>query len=235
MRFNVFTSLKPDLSYKGGFMSRTQVLLLICLAMLAFAGNSLLCRLALKDSVIDPASFTSLRIGSGAATLWLILQFKGGKNNVAGSWLSALALFIYAACFSFAYVGLAAGTGALLLFAAVQISMIGYGLWTGERLTKLQLAGLMLAFSGLVFRLVPGFSFSSILDSTLMVFAGVAWGIYSLRGRNAVNPLAATAKNFCRAAFFAIPLTLIFLPQHTLESIGVWAAIVSGSISSGVG
>lgn len=203
--------------------------------MLAFAGNSLLCRLALRDSGIDPASFTSLRIGSGATTLWLVVQFKSGKNNDTGSWLSALALFIYAVCFSFAYVNLAAGTGALLLFGAVQLSMIGHGLWTGERLTKRQLAGLVLAFSGLVFLLAPGFILPSLRDSMLMVFAGVAWGIYSLRGRSAVNPLAATAKNFYRAAIFIIPLSLMVLPQDALESTGVWAAIVSGALASGVG
>ena len=163
-------------------MSRTRVFVLTLLAMTAFAGNSLLCRLALKDTRIDAASFTSIRIISGALILWLIVRMRGGTHSASGSWLSALALFLYAGGFSFAYVSLPAGTGALLLFGAVQVTMIGYALWAGEPLRKRQAAGFILAFGGLIGLLLPGLSAPPLQGSLLMLGAGVAWGVYSLRG-----------------------------------------------------
>ncbi|MDD5322628.1 MAG: hypothetical protein PHD43_18840 [Methylococcales bacterium] len=177
-------------------MARTQLLFLTLLAMVAFAGNSLLCRLALKHTGIDPASFTSIRIISGALTLGLIMRMRGGAHSTAGSWPSALALFIYAAGFSYAYVSLPAATGALLLFGAVQATMIGYGLWTGERLGMRQSAGFICAFSGLAGLLLPGLPTPPLPASLLMLSAGVTWGVYSLRGKGAGDPTRVTSGNF---------------------------------------
>ncbi|HTD28591.1 MAG TPA: hypothetical protein VK660_04305, partial [Xanthomonadaceae bacterium] len=181
--------------------SRGLTYLLTLLAMIAFAGNSLLCRLALKSTRIDAASFTSIRIVSGALALWLIVQLRGGAHATAGTWLSALALFAYAACFSFAYISLPAATGALLLFGAVQATMIGYGLWTGERLGMRQSVGLICACGGLLGLLLPSAFSSTTAASTsaasplpaaiLMLAAGCAWGAYSLRGRGSADPVAA--------------------------------------------
>lgn len=148
-------------------MPYARIMALTSLAMMAFAGNSLLCRVALKQTSIDPASFTTIRLISGAVMLWLVVRTSRGTHTGGGNWLSALALFVYAAGFSFAYVILPAGTGALLLFGAVQATMIGYGVWTGERLLRLQLGGLLLAFGGLVGLLLPGLSAPSLNGSIL--------------------------------------------------------------------
>lgn len=216
-------------------MPRTKILILTLLAMIAFAGNSLLCRLALKDTGIDAASFTSIRIVSGAIVLWLIVRLRGGEQRVAGSWLSALALFGYAAGFSFAYINLTAATGALLLFGAVQTTMIGYGLWHGERLQKQQVAGLACALAGLVGLLLPGVSAPPLLGSALMLGAGAAWGIYSLRGKGAGDPISATAGNFIRAVPFCAGLSIAMLSFASVEQAGFWFAIASGAITSGIG
>src|SRR5947209_18294652 len=157
-----------------------RVFVLTLLAMTAFAGNSLLCRFALKRTTIDAASFTFIRILSGAVALWLIVTIRKGSSQKAGSWASALALFAYAAAFSFAYLTLSAGTGALLLFGAVQATMILWGWWTGERLRVWQCVGLVFALGGLVTLLLPGLSTPPLVGSILMLGAGVAWGIYSL-------------------------------------------------------
>jgi drug/metabolite transporter (DMT)-like permease len=139
-------------------MTYARILALTSLAMIAFAGNSLLCRAALNHTSIDAASFTTIRLMSGAVMLWLVARLRRGTYTGAGNWLSAFVLFAYAAGFSFAYVSLPAATGALLLFGAVQATMIGHGIWVGERLRRLQLFGLMLAFGGLVGLLLPGLS-----------------------------------------------------------------------------
>ena len=203
--------------------------------MVAFAGNSLLCRIALKNTGIDPASFTSVRLISAAVTLWLIVQVNRVPDSGKGNWPSALALFVYAAGFSFAYVGLTAATGALLLFGAVQTTMIGYGLWKGERFQKLQLVGLVLAVGGLVGLLLPGLSAPPLDSSLLMLGAGVAWGIYTLRGRGAGNPVKVTAGNFLRTVPVAIALSLVMIGQFSLDSAGVLYAAVSGALASGIG
>lgn len=150
--------------------------------MVAFAGNSLLCRLALKSTGIDAASFTSIRIAAGALVLWALVRIRDGRRETAGTWTSAFWLFAYAAGFSFAYVTLPASTGALLLFGAVQATMIGYGLWKGERLGAVQVAGVLIAFGGLGGLLLPGLSAPPALGAALMLFAGIAWGVYSLWG-----------------------------------------------------
>ena len=164
-------------------MSNARIIVLTSLAMVAFAGNSLLCRAALRDSSIDAASFTTIRLVSGAVVLWLIVRMRHSSPAGAGNWTSAFALFVYAAGFSFAYTGLSAATGALLLFGAVQATMIGYGIWVGERLHKPQLIGLALAFGGLIGLMLPGLSAPPLYGSVLMLVSGVAWGIYSLRGK----------------------------------------------------
>jgi drug/metabolite transporter (DMT)-like permease len=216
-------------------MSRPRVAVLTLLAMLAFAGNSLLCRLALKHAAIDPASFTAIRIASGALVLWLIVRVRIGRAKLLGSWPSAFALFVYAAAFSFAYVSLTAATGALLLFGAVQATMIGYGLWRGERLNGRQGVGLVLAGVGLVGLLLPGLSAPPLRGSLLMLAAGVAWGVYSLRGKGSGDPLRATAGNFLRAVVFAAALSFAMLARVSLDGLGVGCAIASGALASGIG
>ncbi len=212
---------------------RTAVLTL--LAMLAFAGNSLLCRLALKAGQIDAASFTAIRIVSGALVLALLMRQRGAHPLAAGSWRSAWALFVYAAGFSFAYLGLSAATGALLLFGSVQATMIGYGLWSGERLARWQVLGLALALAGLLVLLLPGLAAPSPAHAALMTAAGIAWGIYSLRARGSGDPAAATAGNFVRAAAIASLSGLAFLPWSHIEWRGVGYAVASGALASGLG
>jgi drug/metabolite transporter (DMT)-like permease len=216
-------------------MSRSRVLTLTALAMLAFAGNSLLCRLALADTTIDAGSFTSVRIISGALTLWLIVQLRSGSQGLAGNWPSAAALFAYAAGFSLAYIQLSAATGALLLFGAVQATMIGYGFWKGDRLRGWQIVGFVCAILGLVALLLPGLSAPPLHSAALMVGAGIAWGIYSLRGRGAGDPTSATAGNFVRAVPFTAVLSFIMLSQFSLDVAGVSYAIASGALTSGLG
>jgi drug/metabolite transporter (DMT)-like permease len=216
-------------------MSRPLTVVLTVLAMLAFAGNSILCRLALKHTAIDAATFTSIRLLAGALTLWLILRLRGGSPKGAGNWGSALALFAYAAGFSFAYINLTAATGALLLFGSVQATMIGVGLWRGERLTTLQSLGLLCAMSGLAALLWPGLSAPPPLASALMVGAGIAWGIYSLRGKGAGDPTVVTAGNFLRAVPISIAMSLAAWSWQSVDQAGVVYALASGALASGVG
>src|SRR5437016_8625525 len=212
-----------------------RVFILTLLAMIAFAGNSLLCRLALKRTTIDAASFTFIRILSGAVALWIIVIISKGTWRKAGSWASALALFAYAAAFSFAYISLSAGTGALLLFGAVQATMILWGLRTGERMRTRQWLGLALAVGGLVALLFPGLSAPPIDGALVMICAGIAWGFYSLRGKGAGDPVTTTAGNFLRAVVFAAGLSTVLLPWVKLDLAGAGYAILSGAIASGVG
>jgi drug/metabolite transporter (DMT)-like permease len=222
----------------------TRLFLLTLVAMIAFAGNSLLCRLALKQTTIDAASFTFIRIFSGATALWLIIKTRRKlmvdrtaslSLRQAGNWPSALALFAYAAAFSFAYNTLSAGTGALLLFGAVQATMILWGLRKGEWLRARQLVGLAVAMSGLVVLLFPGLSAPPFGGSMLMLGAGMAWGIYSLRGKAEKNPASATAGNFLRAVPLAAIISIILFPRTRLDRAGIGYAVLSGAIASGVG
>ncbi len=254
--------------------------MLTLLAIIAFASNSLLCRAALKQTTVDAATFTFVRIFSGAAALWLIVKMRrrsvvertarplvdGSEIRVkfpppqsypkgrgdpfslrektrmrvlswkdAGNWWSALALFIYAAAFSFAYVDLSAGTGALLLFGAVQATMILWGLHKGERLDLIQIVGFIVAMTGLIVLASPGLSAPPLTGSILMLGAGVAWGIYSLRGKGETNPASVTAGNFARAVPFAAAVSIIFVPWFHVDLAGVSYAIISGAITSGLG
>ncbi|MEO7885500.1 DMT family transporter [Polaromonas sp.] len=229
-------------------MSLARTATLTTLAMIAFAGNSLLCRLALSHTRIDPASFTTIRLVSGAITLWLVMRAKAGASQDhrgkdsgikatrgAGSWLSALALFAYAASFSFAYSRLPTGSGALLLFGAVQATMIGHGIWTGERLRRLQLAGMVLACGGLVGLLLPGVSAPSLDAAALMLCSGTAWGIYSLRGRGKGDPVRVTTGNFLRAAPIALVLSVLMMGDVTVDAAGLLYALTSGVLTSAIG
>jgi drug/metabolite transporter (DMT)-like permease len=221
---------QPDIS-----MPLARIALLTSLAMIAFASNSLLCRAALKHTSIDAASFTTIRLIAGALVLWLIVQMRFSRREGRGNWISALALFVYAAGFSFAYVSLSASTGALLLFGAVQATMIGLGLWSGERLQRMQLVGLVLALGGLVGLLSPGLSAPPLSGSLLMLSAGVAWGVYSIRGKGAGDPMKVTAGNFLRAVPVAAVLILLIKRDLSVDAAGFWYAIVSGAVASGLG
>jgi len=225
-------------------MSITRLILLTLFAMLAFAGNSVLCRLAFQQTSIDPASFTAIRLLSGALMLALLVQFrrgdatvsrKRGMSAIGGNWPSACALFAYAGGFSFAYTSLTTGTGALLLFGAVQATMIMAGWWAGERLTVRQTGGLLLALAGLVAVMLPGLSAPPLGAALLMLSAGIAWGIYSLRGRGTADPVGATAGNFLRAAPLSVLLGGVLLAQQQLDGLGILYAVLSGAIASGLG
>lgn len=216
-------------------MSPARLIALTSLAMLAFACNSLLCRVALIHTRIDAASFTAIRLLSGALMLGLIVRMRGGLRSGGGNWASALALFVYAAGFSFAYLSLPASTGALLLFGAVQATMICHGLWSGERLRRLQLAGFALALAGLVGLLAPSLTAPPLFGSLLMLSAGIAWGVYSLRGKGAGDPLQVTAGNFLRAVPIAAILSALMLNAATVDGAGMVYAVLSGALASGIG
>ena len=216
-------------------MTYARIVSLTVLAMTAFAGNSLLCRLALKETAIDPASFTAIRLVSGALVLWLLARIKHSAVKGEGNWFSAFALFAYAAGFSFAYISLTAASGALLLFGAVQVTMIGHGIWKGERLRVLQVLGVMLAFGGLTGLLLPGLSAPPLTGATLMIGAGVAWGIYSLRGKGAGDATRVTAGNFMRAVPITLVLSVFTLNFAQVDVPGFYYAIASGALASGMG
>jgi len=209
-----------------------RVISLVALAMSAFAANSLLCRIALTHTATDPASFTVVRMLAGAGTLSLIVLLRKRAPGNNGSWQGAFSLLVYAAAFSFAYVKLPAGTGALLLFGSVQATMVVAGLYQGEHLRVMQWVGLLTAFCGLVVLVAPGIHAPDPYGATLMAIAGMAWGSYSLLGRKQGDPLRATAGNFLKAA----PFSLLLLPfADSIDLPGATFAILSGSISSGVG
>lgn len=204
-------------------------------AMLAFAANSLLCRLALAGGGIDPASFGAIRVVAGAVALAVIVRLRAGSGAAGGDWISAAMLFAYVAFFSFAYASLSAGTGALILFGAVQLTMFGWALRGGERFTSAAWCGLALAAAGLVFLVLPGVSAPPLFGAALMALAGAAWGVYSLRGRGGGDPLRATAGNFLRAAPLALVLWLPFADVARADAAGIVLAVVSGAVTSGVG
>lgn len=210
--------------------------LLTALALLAFAGNSILCRLALGSHAISPAGFTAVRLGAGAAALWLLVALRtGGVPKPAGQWASAAALFAYAAAFSFAYVSLGAGTGALILFGAVQLTMILAGLRAGERPAAAEWIGLGLAVSGLVVLAFPGLTSPAPAGAALMAAAGVAWGVYSLRGRGSAEALRNTAGNFLLTVPMAALLLAVAGGTAGWTARGALLAAISGALASGVG
>jgi len=213
-----------------------RIALWTALALLAFAANSILCRLALSHGLIDPASFTTVRLVAGAVTLALLARIASTTRTPADpSWSAAALLFLYAAPFSFAYGALTTGTGALLLFGAVQVTMIVGAIRAGDRPTPGQWLGLGLAFGGLVYLVFPGITAPSPRGATLMLVAGLAWGLYSLRGRAARNPLAQTASNFARTVPMVLALSLVAQRSVHVEPRGLVLALVSGALASGVG
>lgn len=216
-------------------MTAPRVAALTAVAMLAFAGNSLLCRLAMRDAAMDPVLFTLVRIGAAAAVLALWQGARGRLWPVRADLRSAIALFAYALAFSLAYVRLPAGTGALLLFGAVQVTMIGWGLWRGDALSARQWAGLAIALAGLLVLLLPGIGAPAPHSAVLMVLAGVAWGAYSLRGKRAADPVAATAGNFVLALPLAVTAALILGVDGGASRAGMVYAILSGAVTSGAG
>jgi drug/metabolite transporter (DMT)-like permease len=230
---------------------RTRTAAYTILALVAFAANSILCRLALRHASIDAATFSAIRLSAGAATLLLLMAWtrretdrtpdpvRAGAASPAapanGSWLSASMLFLYAIPFSFAYNGLTAGTGALILFGSVQATMILGAVRSGERANPLQWLGLALALAGLVYLLFPGLAAPPLHSAALMAVAGIAWGIYSLRGRGAANPLAQTSGNFARSVPLALGVLLVARPHLAILPEGAWLAVASGALASGLG
>jgi drug/metabolite transporter (DMT)-like permease len=215
----------------------TSTPLLTVVAMFAFAANSLLCRLALGDEQIDAASFATVRVVSGAVTLSLFMlpYWRRGDRRARFDWGAAGMLFGYVIFFSFAYLSLSAGTGALLLFGSVQLTMIIAALRAGEPFNTWSWTGLLLAVAGLVYLVSPGISAPDPLGAVLMIVAGLAWGLYSLLGRRAGNPLESTANNFILAAPMAIAVSILFIGDLQLSTRGLLLAVASGSIASGLG
>lgn len=215
-------------------MSRTP--LYTTLALIAFAANSVLCRLALSRGVIDPASFSAIRLLAGAGTLAVVVRASApSRAPVTPSWASAALLFLYAVPFSFAYTSLSAGTGALLLFGAVQATMILASLRRSERPRAAQWLGLASAFGGLTYLVLPGVTAPSPRGAALMLLAGVAWGLYTLRGRGVSNPLGQTASNFARTVPMILAITLVGYGGLHLQLDGVLLALLSGALASGLG
>ena len=205
-------------------------------ALVAFAANSLLTRGALAGGRLDPASFLALRIGAGAGMLALLARrHTAAPHDPANDWRAAAALIGYAVAFTFAYARVGAGLGALVLFGAVQSTMIAAGLRAGERPGRLEVAGLTVALSGLVILTLPGASRPSLVGVALMAIAGACWGLYSLRGRRSLDPLVGTAHNFLRALPVALLVLVWQWPHRHITPTGVLLAVTSGAITSGLG
>jgi len=214
-----------------------KTILYTTIALLAFAANSVICRYALKDHAIDPGMFTSIRLSSGALILVIfVLVSKERRNEKSkGSWISAAMLFLYAAAFSYAYVSLETGIGALIIFGVVQITMISSSIISGYKLSLIEWLGIVLALSGFLYLLLPGASAPSLTGFLLMTLSGIGWGIYSLRGKNSKHPLVDTAYNFLRSLPFLV-LLLYFLAQEShFTTEGVFLALLSGIVTSGLG
>lgn len=226
--------MPPAIPHTSAPLLRT--IILTTVAMIAFAANSVLCRQALGEGHIDAASFTSLRMISGAVTLLVILLLRRSpRAATTASWKSALMLFLYMAFFSFAYISLGAGTGALLLFGAVQLTMFSVALFRGEHFSLVSWVGLIAAIGGLVYLVSPGVSAPDLSGAAMMLVSGVAWGVYSLMGKGGKDPLEATARNF----IYCIPLVLIvsavFWGDMQVAPKGFFLAIASGALASGCG
>ncbi len=212
-------------------------IILTSLALIAFAANSVLCRMALGNDTIDAAGFTIIRLLSGALVLLLILQITHNKksSSAKGNWLGGLMLFLYAITFSYAYITLDTGTGALILFGSVQISMLLISIVRGNRLHISEWVGVFIAFSGLVYLVMPGVTAPSLTGFVLMTTAGIAWGIYTLNGRGSTSPLHDTAYNFLRTLPFVAVVTILTLTRIRFTYEGLLLAVLSGAVASGVG
>ncbi len=212
-------------------------LLLTLLAMLAFAANSVLCRMALGDHLIDAASFTTIRLVSGALMLALILLLKDSslRKNITLDIKASMALFLYAICFSFAYIDLTTGTGALILFGTVQLTIIIYGVFQGDRPKVTAWLGILIACSGLAYLVSPGVTAPSLTGTILMITAGLAWGVYTWCGKGVSKPVASTTWNFIGTIPMAIAASLVFIGKIDVQLPGVLLAMLSGALASGVG
>lgn len=214
--------------------------------MIAFAANSVIGRMAIgsgQTPLIDPASYSAMRLISGALMLALLVAItESGSNRSprfrSGSWTSAFALFAYAVAFSYAYVALETGIGALILFACVQATMIGWALKEGDRPSRLEWVGLITAFGAFIWLISPGLSAPDPWAAALMALSGIAWGVYSLRGRGLPDPLKATADNFMRSLVFFIPLgVMVMVAGYGVHASGrgLLLATLSGAVTSGLG
>lgn len=220
-----------------------RLFLLTLLTMTAFAANSVFGRLALDSSTadiaIDPASYSLIRLASGAIMLLLLFRFTSKSTKLdkqtSGNWISAFALFAYAAAFSYAYVSLESGMGALILFSCVQGTMIGWAIYSGDRPNLFELTGMTIAFGAFLWLVSPGLAAPNPIAASLMALSGIAWGVYSLRGKQAADPLIATTGNFTRAVPFALLLTLLAIQHLSVSLFGTIMAIASGAISSAMG
>lgn len=217
--------------------STTRAVVYTIAAMLAFAGNSVICRLALRDGAIDPASFTAIRLFSGAVVLLLIFRLtrRGDSLRTHGGWSSALMLFLYAICFSYAYISLSAGAGALILFGFVQATMITIGVWSGDRPGIVEWLGWSVAFGGLIWLVLPGVQAPEPVGASIMAIAGIAWGIYSARGRAESDALASTASNFTLSLTMVLAMLAVTFSGADLSGRGALLAILSGALTSGIG
>ena len=217
--------------------TRFRTAVLTALALIAFAANSVLCRLALGEATIDAASFTTIRLVSGALVLLTLAGVAAKKNSAgdSGSWTSAFMLFLYAVTFSFAYISLNTGTGALILFGSVQATMIIFAIGKGERLGLMGVLGLFAALAGLTYLVFPGLAAPSPAGAALMAAAGISWGIYSLRGRGSVSPVAVTTDNFLRSTPFVLLISLIFFQDLHITFKGAFLAALSGGLTSAIG
>ncbi|WP_246132648.1 DMT family transporter [Devosia ginsengisoli] len=229
----------PTVSLRGSEVSCTpmKVTILTIIAMLAFAANSVLARLALSGGGIDPLSYTGMRLVSGAAVLAVLVFFRRqrGAGKGMGSWSGAVALLLYAVAFSIAYVMVGAGPGALILFASVQMGMLAWAVFKGERPGLLEWLGITIAFFALAYLVSPGLVAPSLSGAVLMVVAGLSWAAYSLLGKGSLSPLADTAGNFIRCLPVGILLIVIGMLVFKPNMAGVVYAVASGAIASGLG
>jgi drug/metabolite transporter (DMT)-like permease len=214
-----------------------RTLILTALALIAFAANSVLCRLALDGGTIDAAGFTVIRLLSGALVLSAILKIKNNKSRLSskGSWSASFMLFLYAITFSYAYITLDTGTGALILFGAVQITMIALSLLSGNRLHLSEWLGVSIAFTGFVYLVLPGVTTPSVIGFSLMTVAGMAWGVYTLKGKGSESPLRDTAYNFLRTIPMIAIVGIAAISQAHFSTTGIGLAVLSGGIASGIG
>ncbi|MEM1176117.1 MAG: DMT family transporter [Pseudomonadota bacterium] len=216
-------------------MLNSRTLLLTATAMVAFAANSVLCRLGLGAGLIDAASYSSIRLVSGAVMLALLVLLRGGSLNRRPDLRMVAGLFVYVVCFSYAYLTLDTATGALVLFAAVQLTMFAVSLAGGERFNVGSWLGLALALGGLIYLLLPSASSPDPLGAVLMATAGVAWGVYSLCGRAVTDATTSTALNFVYAAPVAVAVGLVLPGEVVITASGTAYAVASGAVASGLG
>lgn len=217
--------------------SLLKTILLTVLALIAFAANSVLCKMALGENAIDASGFTIIRLLSGAIVLSIILLMSKNKSSMQkkGSWFSSFMLFLYVIAFSFAYKSLDTGTGALIMFGAVQISMITISIINGNKLHFSEWIGVIVSFLGFVYLILPGITSPSTIGFILMVVAGTAWGIYTLNGKNSKNPLRDTTFNFIRTIPFLLVLLILVYKDVKYTQEGIWLAVISGGVTSGIG